>query len=391
LFDPVGSTPYDHLAEIVIDSKEHRALARKVAQQSIVLLKNNGVLPLRNDLKRYLVSGPNATSIESLMGNYYGVNDNYVTILEGLTGAIKNGSQLQYSIGTLLDKGTSSAENGTAGMAKICDATFVVMGINGFIEGEEGDAISSTTAGDRLDYNIPKNQIDLLRKIKEGNKNPVIAIVTGGSPMNLSEVHDIADAVVLVWYPGEEGGNAVADVIFGKVSPSGRLPVTFPKSLDQLPPYEDYSMKGRTYRFMNAEPMYPFGFGLSYTSFKYADLHLSASSVSKNESINATVTVTNAGKVKSDEVVQMYIAHPDAGNDAPVYAMKNFQRVSLASGESRKINFTIKPDMLTLVNDNGESIFVPGKAVIYVGGSLPDKRSKVLGAADIVSQNIQCK
>ena len=391
LFDPAGSTPYDQLSEEVINSKEHRALARKVAQQSIVLLKNNGALPLKNDLKKYFVTGPNAASIDALMGNYFGVNDHYVTLLEGITAAIKEGSQLQYNVGTPLDAGDKNINSGAAYMAKGSDATFMVMGINGMIEGEEGDALLSTTAGDRLNYNIPENQIDYLRKLKQGNNKPVIAIITGGSPMNLAEVHEIADAVVLVWYPGEEGGNAVADILFGKVAPSGRLPITFPRSLDQLPAYENYSMKGRTYRFMNAEPMYPFGFGLSYTSFKYSDLKLSKTNIQKSDSIEAEVTVANTGKTNADEVIELYITHPHAGNDAPIYALKNFKRISLQAGASKKVNFKITPEMLTLINDAGEAVFVNGDVTIYIGGSLPSERSKTLGAADYVSKNILCK
>ena len=391
LFDPAGSTAYDQLSEEVINSKEHRALARKVAQQSMVLLKNNGALPLKNDLKKYFVTGPNAASIDALMGNYFGVNDHYVTLLEGITAAIKEGSQLQYNVGTPLEAGDKNINSGAAYMANESNATFMVMGINGMLEGEEGDAMLSTTGGDRLNYNIPENQIDYLRKLKQGNNKPVIAIITGGSPMNLAAVHEIADAVLLVWYPGEEGGNAVADVLFGKVAPSGRLPITFPKSLDQLPAFENYAMKGRTYRFMDAEPMYPFGFGLSYTSFKYSALKLSQTLIRKNESIDAELIVTNTGKVPADEVVELYISHPHAGNDAPIYALKNFKRIALAAGESKRLNFKITPEMLTLINDAGEAVFVNGDVNIYIGGSLPSERSKTLGAADCVSKNILCK
>ena len=136
----------------------------------------------------------------------------------------------------------------------------------------------------------------------------IVAVITGGSPMDLTEVQELADAVLLVWYPGEEGGTAVADILFGNVSPSGRLPITFPKSLDQLPAFEDYSMKGRTYKYMNEEPLYPFGFGLSYTTFTYDDLKAATTAISKNETIKLQVKVTNSGKVKSDEVTQVYIS-----------------------------------------------------------------------------------
>ncbi len=391
LFDPVGSTPYDNLAETSINNTEHRALARKVAQQSIVLLKNNGVLPLKNDLKKYFVTGPNAASMDALMGNYYGVNDKYVTILEGLTAAIQDGSQLQYRVGTPLVGDSTRASKFSTGEAKVSDATIVVMGITGYLEGEEGESVLSKTGGDRLDYNIPANQIEYLKALKLKNTKPVIAVITGGSPMNLSEVHEIADAVVLVWYPGEEGGNAVADIIFGKVAPSGKLPISFPKSLDQLPAYENYSMKGRTYRFMNAEPMYPFGFGLSYTNFKYEDLKLSKSTISKNEPLTATVTISNTGKMLGEEVIQLYVSHPNAGNDAPIMALKNFKKISLAPGERKTVQFTITPEMLNLINESGQSVFVKGALKIMVGGSAPTERSKALGAADFLTQNVECK
>jgi beta-glucosidase len=169
------------------------------------------------------------------------------------------------------------------------------------------------------------------------------------------------------------------------------LPITFPKSLDQLPAYENYSMKGRTYRFMNAEPMYPFGFGLSYTSFKYDNLKISKSSIAKGESFDASVTVRNTGNVKADEVVQLYLAHPDAGNDAPILALKNFKKITLSPGEHKTVEFKITPEMIHLINEAGQSVFVKGALKIMVGGSTPTERSKALGAADYVSQTVECK
>jgi beta-glucosidase len=378
LFDPSSANPYNAIPVSVINSAQHRALARKTAQQTIVLLKNNGVLPLKNDLKKYFVTGPLATSVDALIGNYYGVNNDLVTILEGLTAQIQPGSQLHYRPGTMLDRDNINPQDWASGTAKVSEATIMVMGINGFLEGEEGESIASPTAGDRLDYNIPKNQIDFLKKLRAGNKRPIIAVVTGGSPMNLSEVHEIADAVLLVWYPGEEGGNAVADVIFGKVSPSGRLPITFPKSLSQLPAYEDYSMKGRTYRYMTAEPMYPFGYGLSYTNFEYGGLKLSKNAVGENESLKVEVMVKNTGKRASDEVVQLYLTQQNE-KDAPLYSLKGFKRVSIAAGASTKVSFDVTPAMLKQVNQNGESVLMPGTIKISVGGSLPGNRSETLG------------
>jgi beta-glucosidase len=396
LFDPAGSTPYDRIPATVINSPEHRQLARTVAEKSIVLLKNDGTLPLSNGLKKYYVTGPNAASIDVLIGNYYGVNDRLVTILEGLAAQAQPGSQITFRQGVLLDRKNVNPIDWASGEAQGADATIAVLGISGMLEGEEGESLASPSFGDRLDYNIPENQIDYLRKLKKGNKHPVIAVITGGSPMNLAEVQELANAVLLVWYPGEEGGNAVADILFGKVSPSGKLPVTFPKSLDQLPPYEDYAMKGRTYRYMKAEPLYPFGFGLSYTSFAYSDLQISKNRIKGNETIEATVTLTNTGKIASDEVAQLYITHeapagsaaPDILKDAPLYALKGFQRVNLAPGASIKLSFSITPDKLSLVDQQGNSVVPAGKVKISVGGSLPGSRSEELGAAKSVETEI---
>ncbi|SKA15503.1 glycoside hydrolase family 3 C-terminal domain-containing protein [Sediminibacterium ginsengisoli] len=380
MFDPPQSNPYNKIPETVINSQANRDLARKTAQQSIVLLKNNGVLPLRNDLPKYFVTGPNATSIEALLGNYYGINNQFVTVLEGIAGQVKPGSQLLYRQGILLDRPNAIDADWTSGEAKNADATIVVMGINGQLEGEEGETIASPFNGDRLDYNIPEHQVNFLRKLKAGHNKPVIAVITGGSPMNLAEVHELADAVLLAWYPGEEGGNAVADLIFGKVSPSGKLPVTFPKSLDQLPAYEDYSMKGRTYRYMTAEPMYPFGYGLSYTTFNYSNLKLSSSVTDKTKTITATVTIQNTGSLAADEVAQLYLTTENAGANMPLYSLKGFKRIRIRAGATAIISFTLTPEMLMQVNESGQRQLLPGKIKIQIGGALPGKRSETLGA-----------
>jgi beta-glucosidase len=225
--------------------------------------------------------------------------------------------------------------------------------------------------------------------LKAGNPHPVIAVVTGGSPMNLAEVQELADAVLLVWYPGEEGGDAVADILFGKVSPSGKLPVTFPRSYDQLPPYENYSMKGRTYRYMTAEPLYPFGFGLSYTTWAYSGLTFSKKKIHRGESVTAEVTLTNTGKYASDEVVELYVTHENAGDSAALFALKGFQRVSLAAGDSMRVMLVLTPEQLAVVDDKGHSVIPAGKIRISMGGSLPTRRSEELGAAKGVEGEIE--
>ncbi|MEQ9301473.1 MAG: glycoside hydrolase family 3 C-terminal domain-containing protein [Cyclobacteriaceae bacterium] len=384
MFDPEEDNPYSAIPSEVIDSEEHRALAYEAAVKSMVLLKNNGILPLKNDLSRYYVVGPNAASIDALLGNYFGVNPNIVTFLEGITDRVAVSSQVQYSPGTTLDRPNVNPVDWSSGEAAVADVTIVAMGLTRHIEGEEGESISSPYFGDRLDYDIPENQLDYLKKIKGEHGKPVIAVVTGGSPMNLTEVHEIADAVIMAWYPGEEAGHALADILFGTVSPSGRLPITFPKSLDQLPAYEDYSMEGRTYRYMTKEPMYPFGYGLSYTEFSYSDISLTASSIKKGQTIEVSCTVTNTGDHASQEVVQLYITDEEASVAAPLFSLKGVQSIKLAPGENQKVVFTITSDMLELIDEQGAAIIEKGDFTIAVGGSLPTDRALVLGAAEPV-------
>jgi beta-glucosidase len=192
-----------------------------------------------------------------------------------------------------------------------------------------------------------------------------------------------------VWYPGEEGGDAVADILFGKVAPSGKLPVTFPRSYDQLPAFDNYSMKGRTYRYMTAEPLYPFGFGLSYTTFNYSGLTVSAPKVRRGETITAEVTLTNTGKYAADEVAELYLTHENAGDSAALFALKGFKRVSLAPGDSIRVHFVLTPEQLSVVDARGRQVEPAGKIRISVAGSLPTRRSEELGAAKGVEAEIE--
>ena len=289
-----------------------------------------------------------------------------------------------------MDKKNVNPVDWSTGEATSADVTIVVMGLTRHLEGEEGESVSSPYFGDRLDYNIPENQLDYLRKIESHNK-PVVVILTGGSPMNLSEIHDLADAVLFAWYPGAEGGNAAADIIFGKDSPSGRLPITFPKSLDQLPPYEDYTMNGRTYRYMSQEPMYPFGFGLSYGLFSYSDLSQSASKIKAGETVEISCKVTNMSKYASIETVQLYITDDKASVESPLFSLKGIQSINLKPSESKKIVFEITPDMLKLIDEQGDSILEKGDFTLTISGSLPTERAIELGATQPVSTKLTLK
>jgi beta-glucosidase len=380
LFDPEDGNPYADMDINVVGSQEHRALAREAARKSIVLLKNkDGALPLPKDLDKIYVVGPTATDAQALLGNYYGANQELTTVLEGIVGHAGPTTVVEYRQGALLDRPNVSPPDRLARMAKNADVTVVALGLTPLLEGEEGNAIASPDKGDRLDIGLPGNQIEFLRKVRVSARKLVV-VLTGGSPMTIADVHDLADAVLLAWYPGQEGGHALADVLFGDVSPSGRLPITFPKSLADLPPFEDYAMRGRTYRYMTAEPLYPFGFGLSYASITYGPLTLDRSAVIRNESVTAKVNVVNRGNAGAEEVVQLYLTDVEASVPVPFYALKGFRRVMLAPGESREIEFTITPNMMSLFDAQGRETLEAGRFRVTIGGASPGPRSVALGA-----------
>src|SRR5690606_32105451 len=233
------------------------------------------------------------------------------------------------------------------------------------------------------------NQLVYLKKLREAaGDRPIIAVITGGSPMDLTEVHELADAVLLVWYPGEEGGNAIADILFGKASPSGRLPISFPKSLDQLPPYEDYSMKGRTYKYMEGDPLYPFGFGLGYGSFSYGELQLSKKEIKSGEGVSLNLTLTNTGDVAAEEVVQLYVSDLEASVRVPLSQLFGIQRVFLEPKASKTLSFELGPEAFQLVGLDGQRVFEPGEFAISVGGSSPGDRSLELGAPKMANASL---
>jgi len=380
LFDPAGTTPFDHIGTEVIACDEHLKLSREAAAKSIVLLKNSGVLPLRKDIGSIFVTGPTAAHAQALLANYYGLSDDLRTILEGIMGKTSPQTSVHYSQGALLDEPNRNPIDWFSGEAAVADVAIACVGISQLIEGEEGESIASRHKGDREDIGLPPSQVEFLKKIR-ANAKKLVVVMTGGSAIACPEVYEMADAFLFAWYPGEQGGNAVADIIFGDAVPSGRLPVTFPMSVQDLPPYEDYAMAGRTYRYMEKVPLFPFGFGLSYTQFEYSGLKMSQLQIPGGESATLEVTVANTGSYKGDEVVQLYLSDAAASAAVPKYALKGFQRVSLWPGASKTVSFTITPDMMKAVNEKGERVLEKGDFKVYIGGSLPSQRSLDLGAA----------
>jgi beta-glucosidase len=383
MFDPVEANPYNTISADVVDSKKHRNLAKEVAQKSIVLLKNkNNILPLSKNTKSIYVVGPSAASEEVLLGNYYGLTSSTQTILDGIVGKVGAGTTINYKSGVLPYRTNVNPIDWSTGEAGESDVCIAVMGISGLYEGEEGEAIVSESKGDKKHLKLPQNQIDYIKKIRSKSNKPLVLILTGGSPIAIPELYDLVDAVIFAWYPGEEGGTAMADILFGDVSPSGRLPITFPKSVNQLPAYEDYNMKGRTYKYMAKEPLFPFGFGLSYTSFVYKNLKI-------NKDFTVTVDVENSGNHESEEVVQLYISSPLAGINDPIFDLKSFKRVLLKPKETKTITISLKKETFYQVDENGEAILRKGNHTIYIGGSLPSQRSLDLGSNQFLKSVIK--
>jgi beta-glucosidase len=366
--DPTAH-PYGQIPDSLLNSSYHRSLARKAAAASMVLIQNKGnILPLSSKLPRYFVTGPLATSTEVLLGNYHGVNQEMVTFLEGITRSVELGSQVQYRPGIQLYQKNINPIDWATPEAKDADVTILVLGINGTLEGEEGEAILSSQAGDRESYTLPAHQLAFLKKLATENRKPLVCIVTGGSPIDLSEICQYADAVIVSWYPGMEGGNALADVLFGKVNPSGRLPITFPKSWSDLPPFDDYRMAGRTYRFMQLEPQFPFGYGLSYTSFAYSNMRVAK----QFDRVEVSVEITNTGNRAGTEIVQLY-QKQDITADEQQLRLLAFQSIELAKGETKTVTLAFEQSMIQPKDELGGPILEGPKTQLIVAPHAPMK------------------
>ncbi|MFO8008905.1 MAG: glycoside hydrolase family 3 C-terminal domain-containing protein [Candidatus Brocadiia bacterium] len=374
MFDPPERVPYARIPEDVVDCAGHRELALQMARESIVLLKNEGdLLPLPKDLKRIAVVGPCADTWDALRGNYHGLAARYVTLLMGILDEAGPGTDVQHIGGSgLVDEEQrpehwGSPEEHAAG----ADVIVAVLGLTPRLEGEEGATDLSEDKGDRVHIGLPPAQEDLLRKLHATGK-PVVLVLTGGSPLAIPWAAENIPAILMAWYGGQAGGQAVGEVLFGDYNPAGRLPLTFVKGLEQLPPFEDYAMQGRTYRFMDEEPLFRFGYGLSYTTFAYSDLKLSAQEVSADEPVTVRVTVRNTGERSGDEVVQLYVSDVEASVPVPRHHLEGFRRVHLEAGEERTVSLALLPEQLVAYDDGGNAFVEPGEFVISVGGGQPD-------------------
>jgi beta-glucosidase len=518
MFDPPEMVPYTKIDEKELDSAEHRALARKLANESIVLLKNDGLLPLKAGIKKIAVVGPLGDQTRPLIGNYAGQPTHIVSILDGLKAEFPNatinyvpgtqflrndgnpvpdavlttpdgkpGLKAEYSesmgrpgapssappLATRTEPNVNLAESnlpselaskktigvhwsgfitatdtgdylvgvrgrgfgrlsiddkqvamlfrtdevdagvgrvhlvkgqkaalslnygtmgGTGGppqaqliwtkvndapspeaiaAAKNADVVIAVVGITSRLEGEEMPVtLPGFQGGDRTSLDLPEPEEELVEAVAATGK-PVAVVLINGSALAVNWINQHANAVLEAWYPGEEGGAAVAETLSGKNNPAGRLPVTFYTGVNQLPNFEDYGMANRTYRYFNGKPLYPFGYGLSYATFNYSDLSIQAQSVAAGQPVGADVTVTNTGKVAGDEVVQVYLKFP-AVKGAPLIALRGFQRIHLEAGASQKVHFELEDRDLGMVTEDGNPIVAAGEYTISIGGGQPD-------------------
>ncbi len=386
MFDPPQIVPYAQIPYDVNDCEKHRKLARETARRTMVLLKNAGnLLPLKKDLKSIAVIGPNADSLEVLLGNYAGTPSKWVTPLAGIRSTVSSDTRVYYAKGCAHTDGSHFGFSEAVSAAQSAEVVVMCLGLTGEIEGEEGD-----TKGDRTHIDLPAVQQELLETICATGK-PVVLVLMNGSALAINWAQENVPAILEAWYPGEEGGTAIADILFGDYSPAGRLPVTFVKSLDDLPPLEDYNMSNRTYKYTKSEPLYPFGFGLSYTKFEYSALELDATEIASGKSLRISTTVTNAGNRAGDEVVQLYLTDLEASVAVPTRKLIAFSRISLQPGESRQISFTITPEQMSIVDANGRKVLEPGEFSISLGGCQGDARSLALGAGKTLTAKFRVR
>ena len=391
MLDPPEKVPYAAIPYKIVDCEKHREANLRIARESVVLLKNaGGMLPLPRDAGTIAVIGPNAYSDEVLVGNYNGTPSHSVTLLDGIRDRAGAGARVLYAEGcTILGKTSRWGDGVDQGFAEAeaaadrADVVVLALGLTADYEGEEGSAHRSDAGGDRTRIDLPAVQQQLLERIA-GRGKPVVLVLFSGSALSVGWAHEHVASIVQAWYPGAEGGRAIAGVLFGDTSPAGRLPVTVVRSLDQLPSFEDYGMTGRTYRYFDGEPLYPFGFGLSYSTFRYGGLELGTERLAAGDDLAVSGVVENVGPLAGDEVVQLYLSDLEATTRVPRWSLAGFQRVHLAAGAKATVSFTVPSRRMALIDERGRCVLEPGAFRVFLGGSQPDARSAALGAPAVV-------
>lgn len=392
LFD---GSEYDEIPYEAVECKEHLQEALLAAKKSCVLLKNDGILPLdRSKLKTIGVVGPNANSRMALIGNYHGTASRYTTILEGIQDAAGEAVRVLYSEGCHLykDKVENLAWNQdriseAVITAEHSDVVIVCVGLDETLEGEEGDAGNADASGDKKDLHLPKVQEELIEAVAATGK-PVLVILSAGSAIDLSYAQEHCNGILLAWYPGAQGGKAVADLLFGETSPSGKLPITFYRDLEGMPEFTDYSMKNRTYRYMEQEALYPFGYGLTYGDTVVTEAKIT-NKVTAESDIELEVTAENRGTMDTEDVIQIYIKDLESPNAVRNHSLCGFKRVWLAAGEKQTWKFTISNRAMQAVDEQGER-HVESKAFrLFAGMTQPDSRSEELTGKKAIELEIK--
>ena len=380
LFDAPEKVPYNSISYEVVDCKKHKLLNEEAARKSVVLLKNeNGTLPLhKENLKTIGVIGPNANNRKALVGNYEGTSSEYITVLEGIQRYVGDDVRVLYSEGCHLCKDRTQvlAEandrmSEVRAVASVSDVIIACMGLDASLEGEEGDEGNEFASGDKPNLELPGLQEEVLRELVKTGK-PVILVLLSGSALAVNFADKNIPAILQGWYPGARGGKAIAEILFGEYAPEGKLPVTFYRTTEELPEFTDYSMKNPTFRLMENEALYPFGYGLSYTDIVCGHPNLTI----QNGVYTIDAVLSNTGKMDGAQTLQVYVKA--CREDVPNWQLKALKKVSVPAGEDRKVSVALNEADFGLYNEKGVREIKAGDYEVYVGTSQPDKRSIAL-------------
>ena len=395
---PERKSKYDDIPYEVVECKEHIELALDAAKDSFVLLKNDGLLPLnKKDYKSIAVIGPNSDSRRALIGNYEGLSSEYITVLEGIRQVVGDDIRLFHAEGTHLWKDRihviSEPKDGFAEakiVAEHSDLVVMCLGLDASIEGEEGDEGNQFGSGDKPGLKLTGCQQELLEEIAKIGK-PVVLLVLSGSALDLSWAQESnnVNAIMQCWYPGARGGRAIAEVLFGKASPGGKMPLTFYASDDDLPDFSDYSMENRTYRYFKGTPLYPFGYGLSYSKVKYENEKIDKIKGAIGDTFKLSCDITNEGNVQQVETVQVYVKDVDASTRVPIRSLRKIKKVELAAGESKHVEVELSARDFAIIDEKGRCIVEPGIFTVSLGGAQPDARTEELTGNKIALFDIE--
>jgi len=391
MFDPDDQVSYAQIPYSVVDSAEHRELALEVARQSLVLLKNeDDFLPLdKNAITSIAVIGPNAAETLVLTGNYMGTPAEPVSVLAGIRALVSPETEITYAQGCEIIKDSQTGFAEAVEAAKKSQVAVMVMGLSQQLEGEEGQTEGNPpgvrSRGDRETLDLPSVQEQLLQAVYETG-TPIILVLMNGSAVSINWAAEHIPAILEAWYPGQAGGTAVAEALFGLTNPGGRLPVTFYSTVSDLPAFDDYSMENRTYRYFTGQPLYAFGYGLSYTTFTYRDLQITPERVKAGDPVSIQVEVENTGQHPGDEVVQLYVKDVEASLPVPLLQLQGFTRIHLSPGEKQTVKFAVTAAQMSLADEDGKWVLEPGEFKVWVGGQQPNQMSGMQPANVLAGQ-----